>query len=129
MKRGFGLFSLEKFKMMNAIRLLTLTFALVLFTALSAEAKNEPESPDEQLREKIIKLISKPDLKLVPIHERDVSLEFIVTRDNKILVLDVDTYNPVLEKYIKQKLNYHQISVEGTKKMLAYRIELTFVVK
>ena len=114
---------------MNAIRFITLTCALVLFTAISVDAKNEPESPDKQLREKIVELIRKPDLKLVPIHERDVSLEFIITRDNKILVLDVDTFNPILEKYIKQKLNYRQISVKGTKKMLAYRIELTFVVK
>jgi hypothetical protein len=115
--------------MMNAIRLLTLTLALVTFTVIGVDAKNKPESPEELLREKITQLIRKPDLKLVPLHERDVSVEFIVTRDNKILVLDIETFNQVLDKYIKNKLNYHVISVKGIRKMTPYRIDLTFEVK
>jgi len=114
---------------MKIIRLLTLTLALTICAVISMGAKNNPESPDELLRTKITQLVRNPDLKLVPIHERDVTLEFIVTRDNKIVVLDVDTYNSVLEKYIKQKLNYHQISVKGIRKMTPYRIELAFVTK
>ena len=116
---------------MNAIRFLalTLTLALATFTVIDAEAKNEPDSPDQLLRDKITQLVRKADLKLVPIHEREVTVEFVITRDNKIVVLDVDTYNDVLEKYIKEKLNYHQIAVKGTRKMMPYRIELSFVAR
>ena len=116
---------------MNAIRFLTLTLTLALatFTVIDAEAKNEPDSPDELLRDKITQLVRNPDLKLVPIHEREVTVEFVITRDNKIVVLDVDTYNEVLEKYIKEKLNYHQIAVKGIRKMMPYRIELSFVAR
>jgi len=114
---------------MKAIRLLALTFVLTIFTVASVDAKNKPDSPDRQLRDKITKLISKPDLKLVPIHERDVVLEFIITRENKIVVVNVDTYNQILDKYIKQKLNYRHVAVEGVKKMIIYRMELSFVVK
>ena len=114
---------------MKTIRFLTLTLALAAFTVISTAAKTKPDGPDELLREKITQLVRKPDLKLVPIHEREVTVEFIITRENKIVVLDVDTYNDVLEKYIKKKLNYHQISVKGVRKMMPYRIELAFVVR
>ena len=114
---------------MKAIRFLTITLALAIFTVISTAAKNKPDSPDELLRDKITQLVRNPDLKLVPIHEREVTVEFIITRENKVLVLDVDTYNKVLEKYIKKKLNYQKIAVKGIKKLMPYRIELAFVVR
>jgi divalent metal cation (Fe/Co/Zn/Cd) transporter len=113
--------------MMKAIRLITLTLGLALLMTFNADAKNKPESVEDQLRDKITQLISRPDLKLVPLHERSVSVEFIVTRENKLVVLEIDTYNDVLEKYIKKKLNYKKVAVKGVQKMLTYRVDLSFV--
>ena len=115
--------------MMKTIRFLTITLVLATFTVFSADAKNKPDSPEQLLRDKISELVRKPDLKLVPIHEREVTVEFIITHDNKVVVLDVDTYNAILEKYIKEKLNYQKISVKGVRKMMPYRIKLSFVVR
>ncbi|RLD18044.1 MAG: hypothetical protein DRI69_11050 [Bacteroidetes bacterium] len=122
---------MNAFRLLKRTRTLTLALAMVLVTipAFSTDSKNKPDSPDELLREKITQLVRNPDLKLIPIHEREVTVEFFVTRENKIVVLDVGTFNKVLEKYIKQKLNYKKIAVKGVRKMMPYKIELAFVVR
>jgi hypothetical protein len=114
---------------MKTVRIFTLVMAVAMLSSFTVDGKNKPESPESELREKITKLIRKPDLKLIPIHEREVTVEFIITRENKLVVLDVDTYNEPLKKYIKQKLNYHKVAVDGVRKLMPYRIDLTFVVR
>jgi len=112
---------------MKGFKFLVLTLSIVLFASSVTNAKaRDGLTPDEKLRAKITKLIEKIHVDEISFEDRQAVLEFIVTRDNKIVVLNVQTNSVTLEKSIKRILNYHKIDILGVKKMTAYRIDVTY---
>ncbi len=86
-----------------------------------------PLGVNEVLREKIVKLLDKPDLSKQEGVKFHAEVEFIVTRQNEILVLAVYTNNTFLNEYIKTKLNYHSIGLKGVQRLTPYRLNVNFV--
>ena len=104
-----------------------LTLLLGVFGILSVAATGRPATPDEKLREKISALIGHPDLGDLDRTLRAAAVEFIITRDNKVVVLDVETKSELLDNHIKQKLNYQEVDIAGVRRMSTYTIEFTFL--
>ncbi len=106
-------------------KLQILVVALVLSTSsLLAHTDPKPETASMQLRTQIIELLGTPDLEL----QQDVlenEIEFMVTAQGSIVVLNVTTENPAIENYIKNRLNYKEAKVAvGKNKFfnLSYKI-------
>ena len=107
-------------------------FALPLFAALfisvaATANENNPVTPEQILREKVVNLVGKPDVSDLDIHDRDATVEFLVTKSNELVVLGVETYSPNLEAHIKEQLNYKRVDVKGVKKMTTYKLDLMFI--
>jgi len=112
---------------MKTLKFLALTLAIALFTTQIADAKGSDKlAPEAELRLEVSKLVKRVDVTSVANIDRKATLEFIITRDNKIVVLDIDTKSIVLEKAIKLILNYHRIDILGIKKMTAYRMDVSY---
>ncbi len=113
---------------------LALALLMSLATVASAQATDkEPnktyEKPDLELRTKVVKMIRYANLTGVPREHRDATIDFIVTNDDQILVLNIDTFNPYLKGFIKERLNYKPIQVNGVKKLTTYSLDVKFMVK
>jgi hypothetical protein len=93
----------------------------------SAIASENPASVNEELKEKIVKLIGKPDLSHLDGWKFQAEVEFIITRHNQVVVLAVYTSNVFLDEYIKEKLNYRNVGLKGVQRLTPYRIEVNFV--
>jgi len=99
---------------------------------MSQSADNEPvlaEKPNVELRSKIVKMIRYANLTGVPRNQRDATIDFLITNDDQVLVLNVDTFSPYLRDFIKDHLNYKSISVKGVKKLTTYSLDVKFAVK
>lgn len=107
---------------------LILAFAILpLFAAANSTFTKAPEkSPSEELRIKVTKLIGKPDFRSLPEYDRSASIKFIVTTENELLVLDVETKHDRIESHVKSSINYKDIDLTGVKKMQPYQIDVKF---
>ncbi len=107
---------------------LILAFALlpIFASAMNLPPQGPDKSPSEELRTKVTKLIGTPDFRSVPEFERSASIKFIVTTENELLVLDVDTKHSRIENHVKTSINYKDLEVDGVKKMQPYQIDVKF---
>ena len=113
--------------MMKHFRIFASILTILLLGAFSAHAIDDPATPDEKLRGKIIKLIGKPDVTDIEYHDRKAVVEFLITNKNELVVLSVDSKSDVLDSHIKQSMNYKKVNVVGLKKMSRYTIEMSFI--
>lgn len=98
-----------------------------LFFSVHGFSHETPRSVNEELREKIVKLVDRPDLSSLRGNKFHAEIEFIVTRQNQVLVLAVYTDNTYLDEYIKGRLNYRHVGLKGAQKLRPYRISMSFV--
>jgi len=104
---------------------LPVLFCSCIFAAPSFAGQN-PDTYITALRNKIVRLIDKPDLTTLSGDQFTAEIEFIVTRKNEVLVIGVNTDNAFFDTYIKGKLNYSRIKIRGVQQMTPYRIEVNF---
>ena len=115
---------------MKVYRLLLLSVSLVVFFCAASVAQDESTlTPSQQLRSKVMKMIRHANLTDVPRHQRDISIEFIITKDDQIVLTSVDGYNEYLTRFVKERLNYKPIDVKGVQKMITYSLDVQFVAK
>jgi len=89
-----------------------LTSLLMVFSAMIVMASSTMETPSEKLREQIIELLESPKIEF-DTEIISANINFTLNQKGEIVILTIDTNNPVLERYIKNKLNYKKIFLNG----------------
>lgn len=109
---------------MQAIK--TLLCVSLFITASTLQAEHGPETSEQQLRTRIARLIDNPDADALSRDARDATIEFVINAQNKIVILEVHTRSPYLERFIKEKVNYRPAKVKGLVKLRPYMLSVTF---
>lgn len=94
---------------MKKLVLTCLMFALSVNMLL---ASNPVKTPQQKLRNQIVELLKNPDFQF----ENEMiqaRIDFTFNTKGEIVVLSIDTDNRLLDGYIKNKLNYKQVSLVG----------------
>jgi hypothetical protein len=86
-----------------------------------------PEDASDVLREKVLQFLDRPSGDILNYSSEVADIDFIITIDRQLVVLDVDCGNRKLEEYIKSKLNYKHIRIKEIVKMKPYHIRITFL--
>ncbi|WOC40194.1 hypothetical protein [Polaribacter sp. HL-MS24] len=112
---------------MKNLKIIIAVVSIALLTTFSLQAteKNNSKSNNE-LRAKIVAVIGTK----MPIHikkESTATISFIMNTKNELVILNIDSDNEEVSSYIKNKLNYKKMDVEGTLRGETY--SLTFKVK
>ena len=105
----------------------SLTAICIIAFSANAFAHETPKSVNETLKEKIVRFIEKPDMSGLDGQKFQAEIEFIVTRQNRVVVLAIYTNDPFFDEYLKQKLNYRSIHLKGVQKMIPYRLNVSFI--
>ncbi|MFD2826359.1 hypothetical protein ACFSYG_07740 [Leeuwenhoekiella polynyae] len=95
---------------MKKLHVLVLALALTA-TNLFANTDPKPESKSVELRAQVVALLGNSDIEL----EQDIlenNIHFMVTAQGKLVVLNVDTENKIIENYIKSRLNYKKTDIK-----------------
>lgn len=97
-----------------------LTVVLLSFS-LNAAPSISPTKPDG-VKEEIESLLKKPNFKL----DKDTTaiVTFMVNKKNEILVINVDTKNKLIDRYIKNALNYKKLKTNTTKKLFKIPVKI-----
>lgn len=111
---------------MKSIRLVGLCLLCTMAFAGKGLALENPMTINDVLRERIVKLLDRPDLSKYDGQNFQAEVEFMITRQQQIVVLAVYTSNPFLDEYIKEKLNYQKIGIRDVRRLTPYRIDVNF---
>jgi hypothetical protein len=100
---------------MKNLKTVIAILAISLSTIFSTTAsEKEPSKITKKLRTEIVSLIGdKIELDLKK--ECSAEVSFMINNKNEIVVISVDSKENKLTSYIKSKLNYKKLVVEGTK--------------
>lgn len=93
---------------------LVLTVLVTVFSATMVLASDPIETPSQNLREQILELLETPKFEF----ESDwiqARIEFTLNKEGEIVILTIDSENILLENYIKGKLNYKKVLLNGLK--------------
>lgn len=100
----------------------------VLFLLLSMPVfADPPEDASDALRDKVLQFLEGPSGDMLDFYSEVADLDFIITIDRQLVVLNVNCGNRKLEEYIKSKLNYRYIRIKDIVKMKPYHIRITFL--
>jgi hypothetical protein len=105
---------------------LVLTSLILAFNATMVMASDPIESPGQKLRNQIKELLESPNIEF----ESDIiqaRINFTLNKKEEIVILSIDTENAVLDAYIKRKLNYRQVPLNGL--TVGKEFQLNFKVK
>lgn len=113
------------------MRLTTVLFACLLGTlSLTAHSSPATDDPDgkQALRERIIQLVAKPDLSATDFDGKQIEMEvnFMINRNDEIVVLTVDCIDKYICNYVKDRLNYKRSKSENVRYNKVYRMKLIF---
>ena len=103
-------------------------FALVaglLFTS-TAMASVDGLNPKPNLRAEIIKLIDQPEAEILQGQDLTANLRLMVNGENELIVLDTGTDDPLLDNYIKSKLNYKKVEAADINYFKFYFVKMEF---
>ncbi|MDC6362727.1 MULTISPECIES: hypothetical protein [Flavobacteriaceae] len=96
---------------MKKIKAITLTFTLFATMALFANPSTE-ENPEKSLCSQIQGMLKNNTLKLAT-EDWTAQVIFTINKNGELVVLSVDTKNSTLEGFIKSRLNYQKVKLEG----------------
>ena len=110
---------------MKNLKTVIAALAISLVSTFSAFAvETEPKTTNQEIREKIVALLgSKVDMELTK--DTSVEISFMVNNNNEMVVVSVDSSENTIDSFVKNKLNYKNLSVKGVKKGEIYRVPLT----
>jgi hypothetical protein len=101
-----------------------LALALVIGTAGLFAAELENPTPKKEIRTQIVKLLKTPRFD-VP-NDINVTITFTFSSEGELVVLDVDSNNRDVKKYVRKNLNYKKIQNPGERdKMYTMPLKLT----
>ena len=96
------------------------------FISFQGFTSDDPDVINEQLRSKIVQLIARPDLSKLKGDTFETEVEFIVTRENKVVVIGIYGQENLLDDYIKEQLNYRKLRLKGVQILTPYRMHVRF---
>ncbi len=114
------------------MKTLQILAAIMLFVAAAMPqtlASEDPLDVQQKLRSKITGMMVQPDLSKVSAPDMYAEIEFIVTRQNQIILTGVSTRSPYLERYIMERLNYRKIDVTGVRYLEPYYLSIRFAAR
>ena len=108
---------------MKTLKTIIAIVALSIATVLPTSANNEKDpSGKSELRTKIVNLLGQHTYKLNKQLTADVSL--MLNNKNELVIISVDSEDQNINNYVKLKLNYKKINIEGITKGTIYTIPL-----
>ncbi|MFK8105279.1 MAG: hypothetical protein AB8G15_22395 [Saprospiraceae bacterium] len=112
---------------MRTIKNVALLICAVLLFANSTFATNpatDPKVAKQELRSEIVQLIKSPIME--GLEEVGAKISFMINDDNEVIVLNVKTESNYIDGFVKQRLNYQTVNVEGLKKNKKYSMKVNF---
>ncbi|TVZ55056.1 hypothetical protein OD91_0297 [Lutibacter sp. Hel_I_33_5] len=113
---------MKKFKLIIAI------IAISMSTTFSASANDNDKRKSKkvvktELRTQIINLLG---TKMPFQIDKNVSakISFLLNNSNEVVIISVDSNNETVNSFVKSKLNYQTVKVEGIKKGEIYKVPL-----
>lgn len=82
------------------------------------------DDPSADLRLVVIEMLKNP--KLNTILDENVRISFFVTPDEEVVVLKTDARTKVLDTFIKERLNYQKIDIEGLEVNRIFHVKVHF---
>ena len=108
---------------MKKFKLLALAFVIGTAGLFAAEIDG-PDTPKKEIRTQIVKLLKTPRF-AVP-NDIDVTVTFTFSSEGELVVLDVDSDNRDVLKYVRKNLNYKKIQNPGDRdKLYTMPLKLT----
>jgi flagellar motor component MotA len=109
---------------MRTIKTLLLVVAITFSSVLSAST--EP-TKDEQaiIAKKIGKILKNPQFEVKK--EMLVNVNLVFNKNNEMVVLSVDSKSDEVSNYIKRRLNYSKLIVDGIKRNETYVLPVRLV--
>jgi hypothetical protein len=108
---------------MRALKLFVLGVFLSLGTQHFSIANNI-DKPEKTLRTEILNLVQDPQLENG--YEETVYVQFMVNKNNEVVVLNVETDDNYLNSFVKNRMNYKTINAQNIEHNELYNIEITF---
>ena len=109
---------------MRTIKTLLLVVAITFSSVLSAST--EPTKAEQTIIAKTIeKILKSPQFELEK--EMLVKVNLIINKNNEMVVLSVDSKSYEVSNYIKRRLNYHKLIVDGIAKHEKYVLPIRLV--
>lgn len=113
---------------MKMLKSVVLSLVVVCLSVSLGLAKENPlENPDSELKVEVTKMIDRVDLTALTAGSTPAVVEFMITNEQKLVVLNVNTSSSYLESAIKGRLNYKEVKTDGVKRNKLYRLKVTFV--
>jgi hypothetical protein len=98
---------------------------MLAFLSTATFANDNGTDPNQKLRSKIVRLIGIPDIAEAG-QEVEATISFTINKDQEIVVLHVNTDNSIADRYIKSKLNYNSVDIDGLTVGEKYFIKIKF---
>ena len=111
---------------MKAIKNAVLVLAISFASVLSASTNPTNEEPSV-LSTEIGALLENPKFRIA--NDLSAEVTFILNQESEIVVLNVNTDNTQLERYIKSRLNYSKLSNKVAVKNKTYVVPVRLTVK
>jgi len=108
---------------MKTLKMSVLVLAIAFSSVLSASTNPIKKETPKSVSESVGEFLKNPDLQL----SSDVSaiVDIVINENDEMVVLNVETENESVEKYIKDRLNYKRLS----KETIGYNKTFTIPVK
>ena len=110
-------------KMIKSFSFAFMTAILMSTASFAATDSTTPSSEKKQLRSEVLQYLQKADLADLNTKAR---IKFMVTSQDEIVVLDVNTDQNYVERILKSNLNYKKVKTQLSKKNQIYFIDVTF---
>jgi hypothetical protein len=111
---------------MRKVKVLFVALLAGLFITTTAMAATDGLNPESSLRSEIIKLIDHPQQDVLQGQDLTANLRLMVNGENELIVLDTGTNDPLLDSYIKSKLNYKKVEARDINYFKFYFVKMEF---
>ena len=111
---------------MRKVKVLFVAMLAGLFITTTAMAATDGLNPESSLRTEIIKLIDHPQQDVLQGQDLVANLRLMVNGDSELIVLDSGTDDPLLDNYIKSKLNYKKVEARDINYFKFYFVKMEF---
>lgn len=109
---------------MKSLKSIITIIAISLATAFSTTAtEKEPSKTIKELRTEIVSMLG-DKIPFVLEETSSAEISFVINKKNEIVILSVDSKVSELSNYVKGKLNYKKVKVQGTLEGETYTIPL-----
>ncbi|MCJ7466545.1 MAG: hypothetical protein MUO53_07610 [Maribacter sp.] len=101
--------------------------AIMLLSSVSSFANREPKMAEmaKDLSEQIADLLNDNNF-VVTDNDLTANVSFTLNKDGEMVVLTVDTDNPVLEGFVKSRLNYKKVELATYREGKTYIVPIRF---